>query len=97
MAAYIIGRIDVTDWARYSEYMKITPAVIARFQGKFIARGAEVLTLEGPREGRRLVILEFPNLEKAKEFFSSNEYAEARELRAGAATAEFVAIEGVAS
>ncbi len=96
MAAYIIGRIDVTDWSRYREYMKVTPAVIARFGGKFIARGSEVLTFEGPQETRRVVILEFPSLEKAKEFFHSDEYAEAKKLRVGAAKAQFLAIDGVA-
>jgi len=97
MAAYIIGRIDVTDWSRYREYMNATPAVIERFGGRFVARGSEVLTLEGPQETRRVVILEFPSLQKAKEFFHSDQYAEAKKLRAGAATAQFLAIDGIAA
>src|SRR6185503_16288401 len=96
MPAYIIGTIEVTNAARYREYMKVTPGIIARFGGKFIARGGEVFTLEGPRETRRIVIIEFPNLERAKAFFHSDEYAEARKLRTGAATAQFLAIDGCA-
>ena len=95
MPAYIIGRIEVTDWSRYREYTRITPAIIARFGGRFIARGSEVFTLEGAHETRRVVILEFPTLAKAKEFFGSAEYAEARKLRTGAAAAEFLALDGV--
>ncbi len=94
MPAYIIGTIEVTDGARYREYMKVTPGIIARFGGKFIARGGEVVTLEGRQETRRVVIIEFPNLDQAKAFFHSDEYAEAKKLRAGAATAEFLAIDG---
>jgi uncharacterized protein (DUF1330 family) len=94
MPAYIIGRVDVTDWPRYREYMEATPGIIARFGGTFIARGGEVVTLEGSEEKDRVVIIEFPSLNQAKAFFHSEEYAEVRKLRAGAATAQFVAIDG---
>jgi len=95
MAAYIIARIDVTDWDRYKEYMKVTPGVIEKFGGRFIVRGGEMATLEGAEETRRIVVLEFPSLEEAKEFYYSKEYAEAKKLREGAATASFIAIDGV--
>jgi len=94
MPAYIIGRIAVTDWSRYSEYMKVTPDVVARFGGKFIARGGEMVTLEGPQQTHRVVIIEFPSLESAKAFYQSEDYARAKKLRVGAATAEFLAIDG---
>jgi uncharacterized protein (DUF1330 family) len=96
MPAYIIGRIQVTDKAQYSEYIKATPTIIAKFGGHFIARGGESATLEGPEETSRVVIIEFPTLNDAKAFFHSEEYAEAKKLREGAAVAEFVAIDGVA-
>lgn len=94
MPAYIIARIEVTDWNRYREYTKLTPAAIARFGGRFIARGGEVVTLEGPPETRRMVILEFPSLEQAKAFYHSEEYSQARKLREGVAIGQFLAVEG---
>jgi uncharacterized protein (DUF1330 family) len=96
MPAYIIGRIQVTDKTRYTEYTKATPAIIAKFGGHFIARGGESVTLEGPEETRRVVIIEFPTLNDAKAFFHSEEYAETKKLRDGAAVAQFFAIDGVA-
>ncbi len=63
MPAYIIARVDVTDWDRYREYTKATPAAIEHFGGRFIVRGGEMITLEGPEETRRLVVIEFPSLE----------------------------------
>lgn len=95
MAGYILARIQVTDWDRYAEYTKATPAIVAKYGGKFIIRGGEVETLEGPEERSRVVLLEFPSVEKAKEFYHSKEYAEAKKLREGAATASFVALRGV--
>ena len=95
MPAYIIARVNVTDVARYSEYMKVTPGVIARFGGRFIARGGESVTLEGQPETDRVVLIEFPSLTAAKDFYHSEQYREAKILREGAATAQFFAIDGV--
>jgi uncharacterized protein (DUF1330 family) len=95
MPAYIIARIEVTDWDRYAEYIKATPAVIARYGGKFVVRGGRIVTLEGEPESRRLVVIEFPNLEKAQEFFKSPEYSKVKELRSGAAIGQFLAVDGV--
>jgi uncharacterized protein (DUF1330 family) len=95
MPAYIIARIKVTNWDKYQSYVKATPEVIKKYGGKFIVRGGEKVTLEGPDETRRIAVLEFPTLEKAKEFFNSRDYQDVRKLRMGAADAQLVAIEGI--
>jgi uncharacterized protein (DUF1330 family) len=97
MAAYIIAFIEVTDPERYAQYMKLTPAAIARHGGKFIVRGGEKLTLEGPTENRRVVVLEFPTFEQAKTFFESPEYRHAKSFRERAAEATFLLIDGCGS
>ena len=95
MAAYLIARVNVTDWDKYNEYIKLTPGIIAKFGGRFIVRGGETVTFEGPEEKWRIVVIEFPDLEKAKEFYYSPEYTDAKKIREGAALAQFVAISGV--
>ena len=95
MPAYILIRVSVADWDRYREYMALTPAVLAKYQGRFIARGGESVTLEGPEESRRLAICEFPTLALAKAFYASPEYQAAKALRDGACKAEFVALDGL--
>ncbi len=95
MSAYVIVKVKVTDWDRYKEYMKLTPATIEKFGGKFIVRGGQTVTLEGSETTERIVILEFSSLEKAKEWYHSKEYGEAKKKREGAATASFIAIEGI--
>jgi len=97
MLAYVIARVKVTDWDKYDEYLEVTPGTIAQYGGRFIARGGEMATLEGPEETRRLVILEFPSLAKAKTWYNSKEYQNAKKLRAGAAKGSLVAIDGVAN
>jgi uncharacterized protein (DUF1330 family) len=95
MPAYIIARIHVTDWSKYSEYTKVTPGVIAEFGGRFLVRGGKISTLEGPEESGRLVLIEFPSFETATAFYQSQRYQEAKHLRAGAATGQFLVVEGV--
>ena len=95
MAAFIVIRITVNDPVRLKEYQKVAPAIIDKFGGKLLARGGEVVSLEGPVENRRIVIIEFPSLDEAKRFYHSPEYTEAIKLRKDAAEFELVAVEGL--
>ena len=95
MSTYLITKVMVTDWDRYKEYVKLTPATIERFGGKFVLRGGQMITLEGPETPERIIFIEFSSLERAKERYHSKEYGEAKKKREGAATAFLIAIEGV--
>jgi uncharacterized protein (DUF1330 family) len=91
---YIIAQVEVTNPQQYGEYTKLTPGLIEKAGGRFVARGGRTATLEGPEAKGRVVIIEFPSFERAQEFYNSPEYVAARKLRAGAATAQFVLVEG---
>ena len=87
--------MHITDPAAYEEYKKRTPALVQQFGGRFLARGGKRVTLEGPEEDRRVVIVEFPSLEQASRFYYSPEYQAAIRLRKGAADGmEIVVVEG---
>jgi uncharacterized protein (DUF1330 family) len=91
--AYLVIRVNVTDWDVYGEYMKHTPRVLNEYGGRFIARGANPETLEGEPENLRIVIVEFPSMERAKSFYNSKDYQALKQMRGGAAEAQFVAID----
>jgi len=76
------------------EYAKLSPAIIEKFGGRFLARGGRSTTLEGPPAPGRVVVIEFPSYERAQAFYNSPEYVAARKVRAGAAKAQFVLVEG---
>ena len=95
MTAYIIVDIDVSDPAGYEDYKKLAPPSIAQYGGKYIARGGRTETLEGDWSPNRLVILEFPNSETAKQWVNSPEYSDARSLRHKYANSKMVVIEGL--
>jgi uncharacterized protein (DUF1330 family) len=93
--AYVLVQVDVTNAQQYGEYTKLSPGIIEKFGGRFLARGGRTATLEGTPARGRVVIVEFPSFERAQEFYNSQEYQAAKKVRAGAATAQFVLIEGL--
>lgn len=94
MAAYVIGEIEVTDAATYEEYRKQVLAVVTKYGGKFIVRGGKVEALEGGWAPKRLVALEFPTMEQARNWYGSPEYAPLIELRKKASRGKLVLVEG---
>ncbi len=96
MPAYLVVETDIHDPEQYELYKQATPAAVAAYGGRFIARGGDLAVLEGDWQPKRLVLLEFPDLEAAKRFYASPEYQEAKRLREGAAAFNMVAVEGLA-
>lgn len=92
--AYLLVQVNVTNPQQYGEYAKLSPAIIEKFGGHFLARGGRSTTLEGAKAPARVVVIEFPSYDKAQAFYNSPEYTAARKVRAGAAEAQFVLVEG---
>ncbi|MEK7210694.1 MAG: DUF1330 domain-containing protein [Candidatus Binatota bacterium] len=95
MAAYVIAEIDVTDHEGYEEYRRLGPPAIAVYGGKFVARGGKVEVLEGSWAPRRLVVLQFDSMERAKEWWASKEYSGAKQVRQKTAVTNMIVVEGV--
>ncbi len=95
MPAYVIVDVDVHDPVRYEDYKALTPASLAPYGGRFVVRGGAVETLEGTWTPGRLVVLEFADAARAKAWWASAEYAEAKALRQRIATTQMIVVEGV--
>ena len=94
MAAYIIADIDVTDPAGFDEYRQQVAPMIAKWGGKYLVRGGALEGLEGDWTPSRLVVLEFESLERAKEFYHSEEYRPVMAIRHKTAVSNLVIVEG---
>ncbi len=94
MSAYVIVDIEVTNPEAYADYAKLAPPTVAAYGGKYLARGGRTETLEGDWAPKRLVILEFPSVEQAKQWLNSPEYSGAKQLRHKHAKSRMVVIEG---
>ena len=94
MAAYVLNDMEITDPALFEEYKKLSPATVAQYGGRFLARGGRSETLEGDWSPKRLVIIEFPSVEQARAWADSPEYAPAKRLRHLASKSNLIVIEG---
>ena len=94
MAAYVIGEIEVTDQATYDDYRKQVAATVEKHGGRFIVRGGKVEPLEGGWAPKRLVVLEFPSMQKLLGWYHSPEYAPLIKLRQKASRGKLVAVDG---
>ena len=95
MAAYVIVDIEVTNPEVYAEYREKVPPLVAKFGGKYLTRGGKMEMLEGNWTPKRLVVLEFPSFEKAKEFYESDEYRPVKEIRLNSTNSKLVLVDGV--
>ena len=95
MVAYVIADIDITDAKLFDEYRQLVPPTIAEYGGRFLVRGGAIAPLEGDWSPSRIVILEFPDSRRAKEWLDSPGYAGARRMRQKASSANIIVVEGV--
>jgi uncharacterized protein (DUF1330 family) len=95
MSAYILVQIDVHDAAGFARYRETVAPSITAYGGRFIVRGGSIETLEGTWRPTRLAILEFPDAQRARAWWTSPEYAEPKALRLATARSEMILVEGV--
>ncbi len=95
MAAYIIVDIEVTDPVQYEDYKKLAAATVEAYDGRYIVRGGTAERLEGDWTPKRVVVLEFPTVERAKQWWDSEEYRPAKAMRHAAATSQMIVVAGM--
>ena len=95
MPAYVVVEIEVSDADTYETYKQLAPPAIAAYGGRYLARGGAVEALEGDWAPGRFVILEFPSVERAKEWWGGAEYAPAKALRQQSARTRMIVVEGL--
>ncbi len=96
MPAYWIARSKVNDSAEYKKYADLAPGIIAKYGGKFLARGGNYEIGEGPDKFHRFIVIEFPTLEQGVASFRSKEYDDAARFRhSGAGEVETVVVKGI--
>ena len=95
MSAYVIVEIDVQDPVGYEKYKKLASATITAKGGKYLVRGGKTEVLEGDWQPKRIVILEFPSTDAAKEWLNCEEYREPRKMRHATAKTSMILVEGL--
>jgi len=96
---YWIGRVDVTELDKYSEYISAAAIPFKKYSARFIvahgkrAGRGKLETVEGNSRTHNVVI-EFPNYQAALDCWNSPEYERARVIRAPITRADIIIVEG---
>jgi uncharacterized protein (DUF1330 family) len=95
MSAYVIVEIDVVDPVGYEGYKKRASASVEKHGGKYIVRGGKTEVLEGDWQPKRIVVLQFDSMQRAKDWLHCEEYREPRKMRHRTARTNMILVEGV--
>ena len=71
--AYTVADFEVTNAADFKAYGDATSTQVPAAGGKFLARGGKTFVVAG-EPPKRVVIIEWPTIEKAQAYFDSAEY-----------------------
>ena len=94
MKAYLVLDLAVNDYGGFKRYVAAIPAFIARHSGKYIVQGVRPTTIEGDWKPERLVIIEFPEREKAEAFLRDPEIQDRFKVRHDTTTSKLLLADG---
>ena len=95
MAAYVISEVEIVDEEPAQQYRDLAAASIAEFGGRYLARAADAHVIEGQPTKRKFVIIEFPTMKRAEEWYASASYARALKHRIQGLDRRLIFLEGV--
>jgi uncharacterized protein (DUF1330 family) len=96
VTAYVISEVEFLDEELADRYRTLARSSIEQYGGRYLARGATPDAVEGTWPARqRVVIVRFPSMQAAREWYASPEYAPALEIRRHALDRRLLFVEGV--
>ena len=95
MSAFIIVDTKIKDADAYEEYKRLARPIAEKFGGVYRTRGGDIEVLESNLwSPTRIVIVEFPDVESAKRFANSDEYAPVKAIRHTNAECTLIIVDG---
>lgn len=95
MSAYVISELEVLDEEKMQEYRKLAEASITEYGGRYLVRGADPLIVEGAAAKTKVVIVEFPSIQHAKNWYASASYSPALKVRQEALERRLIFVDGI--
>ncbi len=96
MSAFVIVDTKIKDAGAYEKYKKLARPIAEKYGGVYRARGGDIEVLESDLwSPTRIVIIEFPDIESAKQFADSDEYAPVQAIRHANASCTLIIVDGI--
>ncbi len=91
---YLIADVTVLNEQFYSAYAAKAEGIAKKYKGQYLVRGGKVVPLEGGWNPQRVIVIKFPNIEKAQKWYTSPEYRAIAALREQATTSSAILVRG---
>ncbi len=95
MPAYVISDVRILDPEAVDAYRTRAAASIAHYGGRYLVRGGAIERLEGAWAPENIMVVEFPDMERARIWYRSPEYAQALQYRDRAISRSLILVDGV--
>jgi uncharacterized protein (DUF1330 family) len=96
MFGYIIASINVHDPREYREYLAGFMDAFRPYDGEILVATDNSEVLEGEWPAKRTVVLKFPSVDIAKEWYESKEYQKVAQHRFRSARSNVILVDGFA-
>ena len=95
MPAYLISDVSIRDNQAFQVYRTRAAASIAKYGGRYLVRGGAIEPLEGNWSPKTIIVVEFPDIERARAWDRSPEYAAALGVRDEALSRNLILVDGI--
>ena len=90
MPAYMIANVKINDPEEDKKYQQQVVPTIQLYDGQILAVEAEPVVVEGEWPGSYTVLIQWPSVEQAREWYDSGVYADPKALRHRTSSADLV-------
>ncbi|WP_043265315.1 DUF1330 domain-containing protein [Streptomyces sp. CT34] len=94
MPAYVIVNVDVRDEEAALAYAPVAQQSVLSHGGRYLVAGPTPEPVEGTWDSSRFIVLEFPDMDRIREWYDSPEYRHARAIREGKIQVGMLFVEG---
>jgi uncharacterized protein (DUF1330 family) len=91
---YLIAEVTVLNEKLYSEYAAKAKGIVEKYGGRYLVRGGKAVPLEGGWNPQRIIVMEFPSIEEAQAWYTSEEYNAITPLREQSTTSRAILVKG---
>ena len=95
MPTYLIAEVNIKNLKAYSDYLSAVPKIISKYNGEYLVRGGKISHHEGEWKPNRMVVVKFPNRQKALEFYDSKEYEKFKIIRNQVTDSNLIFVDGI--
>jgi len=81
MAAHVLVDLEITDRQKFKAYANAVQDTVKKYGGSYNCTWGYPETLEGEWQAHRIVMIEFPSIKQARQWWDSTEYRPLKALR----------------